>query len=112
MLLVLAGRRKLLGNFNEVGREAAEVAMAFISINASAIRSWLTGEAPTDAPLQNRAADVCVEMGRLDLAKQGSSAAACQVMQPPVTLCVCAVCRWKRLPWVVWCGCSAPRLCS
>jgi hypothetical protein len=71
----------LLGNFDDVGKEAAEVAINFVSINIHSLRPWLhTGaRPPIDAPLQNRVTDVKLAVGNLDVQKQGSSAGACQV---------------------------------
>ena len=85
---VCAGRRKVLGNFNNAGKDAAEVAMTFISINVRHIRAWLSGQPPTDEPLQNRACDVVLAVGSLEISEQGSSAGVAQVCAH-VPCCVC-----------------------
>lgn len=77
----------MLGQLDELGQEAAEVAMTFISINIRNIRAWLSGQPPIDEPLQSQSTDVTVAMGSVGHSKEGPSAAACQVQLYDVHAC-------------------------
>lgn len=74
------GRRQIYGQFDQLGREAVQVAISLVSVHAPRLRRWLHGPAAegeegaaAGLPLYSSGTDVHVEFGPDKSEKSGSS---------------------------------------